>query len=426
MFTFKRTAAAVLTAGLVAGMVAGCGGEPKKETPAPAATPAASDAPVTITFARGKDSTGATQALIDAFQAKNKNITVKFEELPGNAGQQRDKYVTGLTAGALPIDVLALDVTWTAEFAASDWILPLDDMFAKQKDQFLPGPLAAVTYNGKIYAAPWYTDGGVLYYRKDLVEKAPETFEDLVKMAKAGKEKGGIENGIVFQADQFDGLICNFLEYAWGAGADTSSKVVVNSPEAVKGLQFMMDMINDGTAPKGVTTYKEEDARQIFQEGKAVFMRNWPYAYSSSQKEGSKVIGKVGLAPMPHAAGKTSAATLGGFNLAVNKSTKVKDAALKFVEFATSVEGQKIYAINASRLPTRKAVYDDADVLKAAPQFKEIRPAVENGKPRPVTPFYAKISDAMQVEIHKALTGGKTAQQALDAAQKQINEILGQ
>lgn len=426
MFTFKRTAATLLTLGLLAGTLAGCGGAKKEEAPK-AETPVVSNEPVTVVFARGKDSTGATQVLIDAFQAKYKNITVKFEELPGNAGQQRDKYVTGLVAGALPIDVMALDVTWTAEFAASDWILPMDDKLGSQKDQFLPGPLASATWNGKIVAAPWYTDGGVLYYRTDLVDKAPETFEDLVKAAKAGKEKG-IENGIVFQGDQFEGLVCNFLEFAWGAGADTGSggKVVVNSPEAVKGLQFMIDMINDGTAPKGVTTYKEEDGRQIFQEGKAVFMRNWPYAYAGSQKEGSKVIGKVGLAPMPHASGKQSAATLGGFNLAINKGTKVKDAAWKFVEFAISPEGQRIYATQASRLPTRKAVFDDPEVQKAAPQFKQIRPAVEQGKPRPVTPFYAKVSDTLQIEVHKALTGQKTAQAALDDAQKAIKQILGQ
>lgn len=424
MFTFKRTAATVLSLGIAAGALTGCG---SKTEEAPKAQAPASNEPVTVVFSRGKDSTGATQVLIDAFQAKNPNIKIKFEELPSDAGQQRNKYVTGLAAGSLPIDVMALDVTWTAEFAASDWIVPLNDKLAAKKDQYLPGPLSAVTYNDKIYAAPWYTDGGALYYRTDLVAKAPETWEELATAAKAAQAKG-IENGFVFQADQYDGLICNFLEYAWTAGANTGggNKVTVNSPEAVKGLQTMIDLINNGVAPKGVTTYKEEDARQLFQEGKSVFMRNWPYAYASSQKEGSKVIGKVGLAPLPHFAGQTSAATLGGFNLAINKGSKVQDAAWKFIEFATSTEGQKIYATKASRLPTLKALYEDADVLKAAPQFKDLKAVVANGKPRPVTPFYAKVSDALQVEVHKALTGQKAAQAALDDAQKAINDVLGQ
>lgn len=188
----------------------------------------------------------------------------------------------------------------------------------------------------------------------------------------------------------------------------------------------MVDLVNKyNIVPPGVTTYLEEDSRQVFTEGKSVFMRNWPYVWKLANQEGSKVKDKVGIVPMPIGPrGKEPGATLGGWNMAINKYSRNVDAAVKFVKFWTSYEAQKLAAIEGGRLPSRKAVYKDPDVLKVNPHFADFYEVLVTAKPRPVSPFYPMISDAMQIQLHRAITGKLAPQKALDNAARTIEAIV--
>lgn len=389
---------------------------------------------VTITFATGKDPTGYHQKLVAQFESTHPKIRVKLIEMPESATQQHNAYVTYLSSRDASIDVYSIDIIWPSEFGAAGWLLPLDDFFTPEElKEFLPGPVKGCTYEGKLYAIPWFTDAGILYYRKDLLDKEnfspPETWQDFVNQAKILQKKYGIY-GFVFQAQQYEGLVCNFLEYVWanrGKVLDEKGKILIDSPEATEALKFMVDLIHEyQIVPEGVTTYKEEEARQLFTEGRAAFMRNWPYAWAlaQSKEKGSKVVGKVGISPLPHPADGVPTACLGGWNLAVSRFSKHPEEAVEFIRFMTSYEIQKIFAIRGGRLPTRKKLYSDEKVIKINPHYRDLYEAFINAMPRPVTPYYSKLSDVLQIEVHQALIGIKTPEEALKAAKKKIEEIL--
>ncbi|MGB9809726.1 MAG: extracellular solute-binding protein, partial [Caldanaerobacter sp.] len=193
---------------------------------------------VTITYSTGKDSTPATKKLVEAFEKKYPNIKVKVQELPNSTDEQHNTYVTALSAGDSSIDVLAMDVIWTPEFAAANWLLPLDDKFTKEmRSKMLPGPVEAVTYNGHVWAVPRFTDAGVLYYRKDIISTPPQTWDELIQMAKENVGKEGTKYGIVFQGNQYEGLVCDALEliYSNGGSVIEGNKVTIDTPQAIAG-----------------------------------------------------------------------------------------------------------------------------------------------------------------------------------------------
>ncbi len=388
----------------------------------------------TITFAVGKDPTGYHQQLLRDFESSHPGVRVKLIEMPESATQQHNSYVTYFSSGDASIDVYSIDIIWPSEFGAAGWLLSLEEYFSHDElAEFLPGPVEGCTYEGQLFAIPWFTDAGILYYRQDLLAdeglSPPETWDDLVGQAKLLQQKHDVY-GFVFQAQQYEGLICNFLEYVWANGGrvlTSSGDVTIDSPAAVEALEFMTDLVSrHDITPEGIATYKEEEARQLFTEGKAAFMRNWPYAWALAQSEekGSEVVGKVGISPLPHPPGGESAACLGGWNLAISKYSKHPSESAQFIRFMTSYEAQKIFALEGGRLPTRKKLYQDEDVLLKNPHYESLYEAFMTARPRPVTPFYPKLSDVLQIEVHRALIGAKTPKDALRSARVQIEKIL--
>uniref|UniRef100_A0A7V4CPI8 ABC transporter substrate-binding protein n=1 Tax=Fervidobacterium pennivorans TaxID=93466 RepID=A0A7V4CPI8_FERPE len=375
-------------------------------------------------------------AQLDVFMKQNPNIKVSVMPMPNSSTERHDLYVTYLASGEKEPTVLMLDVIWPAEFAPYLEDLTADkDYFELNK--FLPGTVKAATVNGRIVAIPWFTDAGLLYYRKDLLEKygfknPPKTWDELVQMAKTitAKEKNMV--GFVWQGARYEGLVCDFMEYLVSFGGDVldeQGNVIINSPAAVKALQFMVDLIyTHKVSPQAVTTYMEEEARRAFQNGQAVFMRNWPYAWSllNDPKE-SKVAGKVGVAPLPAGPGGKSAATLGGWMLGINKNAtpEEKEAAKKLIKFLTSYEQQLYKAVNAGQNPTMMDVYKDPALKKAAPFMVELYGMFINAVPRPRTAKYSEISDVIQKYVHAALTKQTTPQKAIEDMAKELNKVLG-
>lgn len=387
---------------------------------------------VTLVYARGVDTTGSNEKLIAAFEASHPNIKIEFREMPADTGQQHDQYVTMFSSQSSEIDVFDGDVIWPAEFAQANYTLELDRFIEKDgidMSTYFPGTVASGKFNGKQWAMPKFTDAGVLYYRTDIVENPPKTWDELIQMAGDLKGEQGTEFGYLMQSAQYEGLVCNAIEYIASNGGqviDENNNVVVNSEATVNAINKMKEITSSDFVPSNILNFMETETENAFIEGKAVFARNWPYMNSSSADETrSKVVGKFGITTLPEGS-VGGAATLGGWMSMINRYTEHPEEAWEFVKFMSGAEGQKISATDGGLAPTLKELYEDADVKAASPLFANpgFFDTLENAVPRPVSPIYPKISDIMQIEISKALTGDQTAEQAVKNMQEKIEAAV--
>jgi multiple sugar transport system substrate-binding protein len=293
--------------------IAGCGGGGQE-----------SGGGTEVVFSFFPDPTGSVQSLIERFNGENGDgINVRLREMPADSGQHFDQLNTEFQSGRSGIDVIGGDVIWPAQFAANGYIADLSDRFPKaERRAFLPATIEANIYEGAIYGVPWYTDAGMLCYRRDLLETAgysapPATWDELMEQARAVREDVGTRHGFVFQGADYEGGVVNGLEYIWTSGGDVldGDRVIIDSPEAARGLTIERSMVADGIAPKGVSQYKEQESATIFLGGDAVFMRNVPrmYALASDPAESEIEPAVIGVAPLPVAEeGLRSYSALGG------------------------------------------------------------------------------------------------------------------
>jgi multiple sugar transport system substrate-binding protein len=407
-------------------LLAACNGSDKETTDTKDGD--TSDKKVEIVYASGVDVTGATEKLIAAFEEKHPNITVKQQEMPADTGASHDQYVTTFSSKSAEIDVFDADVIWPAEFAQAQYALELDRFIEADginMDDYFPGTVQSGNFNGRQYAMPKYTDAGLLFYRKDIVETPPKTWDELFDMASELKGKEGTEFGYLMQANQYEGLVCNAVEFIAAYGGqvvDENNEVVVNTPETVAGITKMVEFVNSDFVPSNILSFQETETNNAWVGGQSVFARNWPYMQSTSEdKEASKVAGNVGFAVLPSGDG-TNAATLGGWMSMINRYSENQEAAWEFVKFMSGPEGQKISAVEGGRAPTIEALYDDEEVKEAAVLFsnEEFVATLQNAVPRPVSPIYPVISDIMQVELSKALAKDITPEEAAKNMQDKI------
>jgi multiple sugar transport system substrate-binding protein len=393
-----------------------------------------------IIFSWGTDDTGTLPKLLDKFNKQNKgNFQVTYRQMPADTGQYFDQLRTEFQAGGGEIDVIGGDVIWPAQFAAQGWIVDLSDRFT-DTDAFLPGPMESNSYDGKVWGVPWYTDAGLLYYRKDLLEESgfsepPKTWDEMKEMALKVKQDAGTKFGFVFQGAEYEGGVCNECEYIWTNGGDIldpddPSKVIIESPESVAGFATARSMIDDGVAPTAVTTYKEDESHAAFIGGDAVFLRNWPYVYALlSDPTASKIKpDQVGIAEIPVGEeGMQSYSTLGGWNFFINATSEKQEQAWEFIKFMTDPAQQKINALQASKLPTRRALYEDPEILEKAPVARLGKEAiVENSQPRPVSPVYSDVSLELGEQFNRSLKGDVSPEQAVKSLQDELQSLANQ
>lgn len=394
---------------------------------------------IKIRFLDKPDTGGAWQTLIEQFEKTHPDIDVELVEGPPATNDREDLYAKSFLTGEAIYDLVFMDIIWVAKFAAAGWLRPLDDYFLiNEQEKFLPGDIAGSKYHRRvgftedhIYRVPIYTDAGMLYYRKDILQakglKPPETWSELVEYA-LELQKPPQLYGLVFQGMQYEGLICCFLELVWSAGGeliDESGKVRIDSAEAIEALEWLCAVVNQHKiTPPDVTRYQEDDARRVFQEGQALFMRNWPYAWTLAQAEDSPIKGKVGIIPMVHQQGKQSAATLGGWGFGISKFTQHAEAAWKFIRFAASAEAQKIRHFKDGAIPTRHSLFKDKEILAESPHYPDLYRILLTARPRPMHSDYAHISDILQEYVSAALVGKFTPQEALQKSAREINSLL--
>ncbi len=368
-----------------------------------------------------EDVGGAWKEIIDQFEKEHPDIKIKYISGPWSTDERQNMYIRSFLAGD-PIEIVYMDVTWTAKFAENRWIVPLDHLF-KQIDyqDFIHSTVQAGMYKGKLYRIPVRADVGVLYYRKDLIKNPPKTWNDLLKICDRFKSLSDMYC-IVFQGMQYEGLTCNFLEYLWGAGGEIikNGKVVLEKEPTVEALQFMKILIDKNFAPKSVLTFQEQHSLSFFAEGKSLFMRNWPYAWLLLNKENSKLKGKVGIIPVVHKEGEQSAGTLGGWGLGIASSTAHKKEAWEFIKFATSKKAQKILHFKRGGVPSRKSLFFDKEILQKNPHYPQLYRILLNAKSRPVHPDYPRISDTIQKNVSAVLTGIEDPEKAYIKMKKSV------
>ena len=384
---------------------------------------------VTITFAFDEGVGTPTEEAIAAFNASQDAIEVQSYHLPQDANNLHDDFVNKLVSEDTSIDVMALDVVYIAEFASAGWLESLDDVYSEEDlSIYLDGTVAGAKYDGSLYAAPWFTNASALFYRTDVLEElgiteVPTTYQGWQEVYEQLPEDSGIEYAFCYQGSQSEAMVCNWVEFLASFNAsvlDEEGNPVCNTPEAVAATQMMADLI--GTyAPEGTTTYAETEAQQVFQEGKALTCRTWSGTWNTfNNPEESDVAGNVGMTVLPvNEEGDTPHSCLGGLDLAVNTyiSDEQKEAANTFIKWMTTEEEEKAFCLSSSQPPTVKAVYSDADVLEAIPFYTDFYSIIESGKGRPSSPDYALLSDAIQRNVHAALTGESSVEDALNALQ---------
>lgn len=391
-----------------------------------------------IVFANGPDQSGATEKLLKQFNDQSKDFKVKFREMPADTGQNFDKMRTQFQAGSGDIDVFAGDVIWPAQFAANGWLLDVSDRFKESDRQdFLEGPIQSLTYEDKLYGVPWFTDAGMLYYRKDLLDKAglepPKTWDELIQQGNQIAESENIKFGFVFQGSNYEGGVCNGLEYIWTHGGDVldpndPSKVIIDSPEAAAGLATARSTISDGAAPQSVTNFTETESQTTFLNGDAVFCRNWPYMYAlAANPDESKIKqDQVGIAPLPVQEGQPTSSALGGWNMMINANSQKQDQAWEFVQWMTAPEQQKFRALEGSFLPVRTALYDDQEVNEKVPVVSLGQEALKSSRPRPVSPAYSDMSLRMGEQFSAAFKGDVSPEEAVKTLQEELQSIADQ
>jgi len=366
--------------------------------------------------------------------AKKTGNTLEYISRPNDATATLQQFQQYWAAKSPDVDVYMIDVIWQG--IAAPHAVDLKKYYKEDEiKQFFPAIIQNNTVGGKLVSIPWFTDAGILYYRTDLIEKygykePPKTWEELAEMAKKiqdGERKDGKKDfqGFVFQGKASESVTCNALEwiYSFGGGSiiEPDKKVTINNPNAIKALETAKSWV--GTiSPPGVVTYSEEEARNVWQAGNAAFMRNWPYAYALGQDPKSAIAGKfdVTVVPMGGANGK-HAACLGGWQLMVSAYSKAADAAADLVKFLNSVDAQKKRAVELSQFPTMPAIYSDPDVLAKNAWFAKIPDVLKNAVARPSTVTgadYNQLSTAFFQNVNKMLSGGESAQDAVQAVEK--------
>ncbi len=427
-----RTTSRCVIAVAALALVAACGsGSDKSRPAATGATALTGRGPVTL--ATNKDTSGNAQNQIDAWNRAHPAEPVRLIELPESADVQRQQMVQNAQAKSDAYSILNIDVVWTSEFAANRWITEIPRS-GFDLSSFLAPPARTSQYRGRLYAVPYKTDAGLLYYRTDLLKRAgitapPRTWAELqsdcAKVQATPQGKGvGCYAG---QFEKYEGLTADLAEVINGAGGvitDDDGKPNVDTPQAKQGLNFLVNGFKSGMIPKEAITYKEEEGRRAFEAGKLIFHRQWPYQWAlAGKKDGSsKVVGKFDVAALPGLNGP-GVPSLGGHDLAISSYAKNKATALDVIKYLTSPAAERANLLATSEAPTIAALYDDPALVKKFPYLPVLHQSILNARPRPKAVRYGDVTAAIQEAAYGAITGRLTTDQALASLQAKLTQL---
>lgn len=418
-----------LWAVVLATMLVACGAPAAGPTPSPAGpTPTVTvpiEMPVVVSLAGFFDDQ--TLALLDgqiaAFEATNPDVRVELVAAAGDTEERRQEFAGYLAGSDTSRDIYLLNSHWLAEFATPGWLLPLDDYLqiaGLTPQLFLPPTIEASTIGGQLLALPWTADAGLLYYRQDLIDEVPGTWPDLQRTAAQVTGPQGPPYGFVWQGAAYETLTCNTLEFVWAFGGrvlDDGGRAAFDTPETRAALQQMETLVAGGLVAPEAATYRESAALAAFANGETAMMRNWFYAWDRLNAPGASLAGRVAIAPLP-------APCLGGQNLALSTGSLYPAQAFRFMAFLAGHEQQVQLGRQGVQPPARATAYRDEDLLQARPALGSFYDAVSAARPRPLSPSYPAISEAIYTEVNALLRGEQDAAATAAAVQAQIEAIL--
>lgn len=401
-------------------------------------TQAQSQAPVALkVYVGGQQRPDIMRDLFAQYTAAHPGVTISLE-VGGATSELNQKYLNMvLTAKDSTLDIFLIDIIRPAQFAAAGWAEPLDAYLGRDREAFLsrylPAYREATTVDNKVIALPALADSLFLYYRKDLLAKyneaPPATWPELARVAKKIQQGEGDANlqGLSFQGKAVEGAVCTFLLPYWSLGGEIirDGKTSFERGKAEAGLNMWRQMVSDGVAKKNSAEVGTDDTRKEFQAGKVVFGVIWGYAWNHFQSGAdTRVKDKVGVIKLPAMPGGKAVSCMGGWNWSVSAYSKHKAESVALVRWLSSPEVSKQLALKGSFHPVFPSVYKDPDVLAAIPWFADALPVVETARPRPVTPMYRAISDALRINTNTVMAGVKTPKQALDEIEQRVARAL--
>jgi multiple sugar transport system substrate-binding protein len=366
---------------------------------------------------------------IATFELANPDIRVEIVSLKGNSQEQHETIIRELGAGDTSTDIYVVEDTWLAELADKNLLLPLDDYVDSNRidmGSFFPSAVQANTIDGRLVALPWTIDGGLLYYRRDLLEKygydPPITWADLQQVALDIMTQEGLPHGFVWQGAAYESLTSNTLEFLWAHGGevlDETGHASFDSPEAQAALEQMSAFVTSGASPQDITTYTEGTAMGTFREGQAVFMRNWSYAWESLQEADSPLAGQTGVSHLP-------ASALFEEGLSLSAHSLYPEQAFRWMAFLTSYDQLVQWTQQTGQPTARETVYHDPEILAAEPFFQTLGAALSATQPRPRAAAYPSLSEAIYTEVNRMLAGEQGAEITAANIQRRIESILQQ
>jgi multiple sugar transport system substrate-binding protein len=350
----------------------------------------------------------------ELWSEQNPDNPIRIENVGAEADQQREQQALELQSEGSGFDVLSLDVIWTGEYSENGWLESLEDVRGDIEDVSLPGSVESAIWGGELWAAPYNSNAGFLYYRTDLIDEPPTTWDELCEMAIEVSNSEDVD-GFIGQGARYEGFVVNWLEYYWSDGGELfnedQSAVEFDTEIATRATEFMAEAQQSGCYAPGFNTAAEAEALNEFQAGNVAMMRNWPYAYALIEADtGSPANGNFDIAPLPTFGGEGTISAMGGFNNAVSAFSDNKEAAKEFVVWAsTNEEVQTMLATEASLPPTMESVYEE---LSDDPVMGLLSDVLPDAKARPPAPTYNEISVEMQRALFPAYNGDADPQQA--------------
>ncbi len=418
----------VVTASLAASALAGCGpGTPEAGQPV---TVASLSGIGPITFATGElDTSSYLPALLREWNAAHPRQKVTLIPLPDDSDDQHAQLVANLQTRSSLYDVMSLDVVWTAEFAANGWIVPLSPRLFPLPD-FLPPAVATARFEGKLFAVPFTSNAGLLYYRSDVLDaahaSAPRTWNQLARLARTLAPRYHLA-GYAGQLAPYEGLTVNFAEAVQSAGgrilSPDDTTVALDSRQARTALRFLLTGLEQGWIPRAALRYDEAASASAFVRGRLLFLRNWPYVYGQAAAHGSAIAGKFGVTALPGENGPGSA-VLGGANLAISAYSRHQRTALAFIKFLTSRASEREVLTKGSLPPVWTSLYSDRTLIAEFPYLTALKKAILTARPRPQTPDYSQLSLAISSTIHQALVLNSPAGPTIARLARQLRSFV--
>ena len=413
----RRTALLAAAACLV--LIAGCGLLPA----APGTTDSADQSCGSgsgITFAIGPDDISWLQPIIARWNNDHPGDQVTTLYLPQTSNGQLATLVANLQARSCLYDVIDMDVTWTAQFASSGWIIPLSGL---PTSGFLKPAVKTASYDGRLYAVPDYTNADLLYYRTDLVKAPPTTWGQLAVDAERLSRADHV-GGYAATLAPYEGLTVNFTEAQQSKGrpflTPDGSTVTVNSQQATAALEFLANGIKAGWIPAQDRTYEETQAQNAFLAGQFAFLNMWPDVYTAATTPGpgNKVYGKVGVTVLP------GPSALGGANLAISAYSRHPAQALAFIRYLTDAQNERLMFTKGGFPPALAEPYDDPALRTRYPDLKWVLEAVNQAQPRPAVTTYEQASEAIFGPVEQALQLHESPQQAVTNMTRNLSQLI--